>query len=284
MSEVQNLSRTFKDNINTQDGLSPEGVKRIKHPSPYCRTKVWGVDEFGQKLFEEENQVVLGGSLFTLQKVWGVNSPLNIETLNSIMNVATSGDSVPDLKNTFVCLFGVGYGGAGDTAKSVKDVKYYEREIFDMVPLRVPEGELTEQEKLQYFFKTTLSTGRNAYYLKRFEQTPEISVLWKDGIDDEDGTAVEEGVHTTQRTEAIETFVEMHLKITKKDIREFFDMNGDIDEARFNSIGLFTGVLCDLGNGEYDFKEVRLFSKLNIPNEYLTLRKDIDIYYRVYTS
>ena len=31
MSEVQNLSRTFNDNINTQDGLSPEGAKRIKH-------------------------------------------------------------------------------------------------------------------------------------------------------------------------------------------------------------------------------------------------------------
>lgn len=284
MSEVQNLSMTLKDKIDSRDMIVPEGVKRIKHTSPYCRTKIWGVDEFGQTLFEEENQVVLGGSLFTLQKVWGVNSPLNIETLNSIMGIATSGDAVPDLKNTFVCLFGVGYGGAGDTAKSVKDVKYYEREIFDMVPLRVPEGELTEQEKLQYFFKTTLPTGRNAYYLKRFEQTPEISVLWKDGAEGEDGTSVEEGVHATQRTEPIETFVEMHLKITKKDIREFFDMNGDIDEARFNSIGLFTGVLCDLGNGEYDFKEVRLFSKLNIPNEYLTLRKDMDIYYRVYAS
>lgn len=284
MSEVQNLSMPLKDKINAHDAIVPEGVKRIKHTSPYCRTKIWGVDEFGQTLFEEENQVVLGGSLFTLQKVWGVESSLNIETLNSIMGIATAGQAVSDLKNTFVCLFGVGYGGAGDTAKSVKDVKYYEREIFDMVPLRVPEGELTEQEKLQYFFKTTLQTGRDAYYLKRFEETPQISVLWKDGVEGEDGTAVEEGVHTTQRTEQIEAFVEMHLKITKKDIREFFDMNGDIDEARFNSIGLFTGVLCDLGNGEYDFKEVRLFSKLNIPNEYLTLRKDMDIYYRVYAS
>ena len=284
MSEVQKLSMTLKDKINALDAIVPEGVKRIKHTSPYCRTKIWGVDEFGQTLFEEENQVVLGGSLFTLQKVWGVESSLNIETLNSIMGIATAGQAVPDLKNTFVCLFGVGYGGAGDTAKSVKDVKYYEREIFDMVPLRVPEGELTEQEKLQYFFKTTLQTGRDAYYLKRFEETPQISVLWKDGVEGEDGTAVEEGVHTTQRTEPIEAFVEMHLKITKKDVREFFDMNGDIDEARFNSIGLFTGVLCDLGNGEYDFKEVRLFSKLNIPNEYLTLRKDMDIYYRVYAS
>ena len=284
MSEVQNLQMTLRDKINTRDEIAPAGVERIKHASPYYRTKVWGVDEFGQTLFEEENQVVLGGSLFTLQKVWGVESPLSIATLNTIMNVATTGDAVKDLKNTFVCLFGVGYGGAGDTAKSVKDVKYYEREVFDMVPLRVPEGDLTEEEKLQYFFKKPLEDSRNGYYLKKFESDPEIKVLWKDGVEGEDGTIVEDGVHSTQRTEPIEAFVEMHLKITKKDIREFFEMNGNIEEARFNSIGLFTGVLSDLGGGNYDYKEVRLFSKLNIPNEYLTLRKDMDIYYRVYAS
>lgn len=284
MMELGASSMTLKDKIQQVDMIVPDGVQRIKHPSPYTRTLVRGVDEFGQTLWEEENQVVLGGSLFTLQKVWDIQAPLNIETLNSIMGVATTGEPVKDLKNTFVCLFGVGYGGAGDTAKSVKDVKYYEREIFDMVPLRVPEGNLTEQEQLQYFFKKQLDNGRNAYYLKRFETNPQGFVRWKDGIEDEDGTIVEEGVHNTQRKEPIESYVEMHLKITKKDIREFFEMNGDIEEARFNSIGLFTGVLCDLGDGNYDFKEVRLFSKLNIPNEYLTLRKDMDIYYRVYAS
>ena len=284
MSEAQNLSMVLKDRISTRDEIVPSGVKRIKHASPFYRTKVWGVDEFGEKLFETENQVVLGGSLFTLKKVWGVESPLNIATLNDIMNVATKGDPVKDLKNTFVCLFGVGYGGAGDTAKSVKDVNYYEREVFDMIPLRVPEGSLTEEEKLQYFFKKPLEEGRTGYYLKTFESAPEIKVLWKDGAEGEDGTIVEEGVHNTQRKEPIETFVEMHLKITKKDIREFFEMNGNIEEARFNSIGLFTGVLSDLGGGDYDYKEVTLFSKLNIPNEYLTLKKDMDIYYRVYSS
>lgn len=284
MSEVQNLTMNIRDNVTTRDEICPTGVERIKHSSPYCRTKIWGVDEFGQTLFEEENQVVLGGSIFTLQKVWGVESSLNVATLNTIMNVATSGAPVENLKNTFVCLFGLGYGGAGDTPKSVKDVKYYEREIFDMVPLRVPDETLTEQEKLQYFFKKTMTNGKTGYYLKKFEEDPKISVLWKDGVEGEDGTTVEDGVHSTLRTEPIETFVEMHLKITKKDIREFFEMNGNIEEARFNSIGLFTGVLCDLGDGNYDYKEVKLFSKFNIPNEYLTLRKDMDIYYRVYAS
>lgn len=271
------------DNFNDTIEMS-QYVKRIKHPSPFVKTKIICKDEFGNTIFEEENQVVIGGTLFTMEKVWGVKPTLEIETINSIMGIASDGPAVTDSKNTFVCLFGLGTGGAGDTSKSVKDVKYYEREIFDMIPLRVPDGELTEQEKLQYFFHTRLQNGREAYYLKRFEDTPKIISLWKDGAEGEDGTEVENGVHLTQRVEPIESFVEMHLKITKKDVREYFEMNGDIEEARFNSIGLFTGVLCDLGDGTYDYKQVKLFSKLNIPNEPLVLRKDMDIYYRIYTS
>lgn len=267
----------FKDKL-------ADGCIRLKHKSPYTRTKITCLDQFGNVLFEEENQVVIGGTLFTMEKVWGVKSQLEIETLNNIMQIANDGPTITDNKNTFVCLFGLGTGGAGDTAKSVKDVKYYEREIFDMIPLRVPDGELTEQEKLQYFFRTRLLNGRDAYYLKRFEDNPKIVSLWRDGDEGEDGTEVENGVHLTQRVEPIESFVEMHLKITKKDVREFFEMNGEIEEARFNSIGLFTGCLCDMGDGTYDYKNVKLFSKLNIPNESLQLRKDMDIYYRIYTS
>lgn len=281
---MENLSLTVKDNIQQLDVIADSAVQRIKHPSPYARTLVRGIDEFGRTLFEEENQVVLGGSLFTLEKVWGVQSPLHVDTLNNIMGIATEGAPVTNQKETFVCLFGVGYGGCGDTVKSVKDVKYYEREIFDMVPLRVTDGGLTTQEEQQYFFKKQMANSKTAYYLKKFENTPAISVLWKDGVEGEDGTMVEEGVHETQRTEPIETFIEMHLKITKKDVKEYFEMNGNIEEARINSIGLFTGVLVDLGGGKFDFKQVKLFSKLNIPNEALTLRKDMDIYYRVYTS
>lgn len=275
----------LRDDVTQKDTLADGLVQRVKHPSPYARTSITAIDEFGQVLFEkEENQVVLGGSLFTLEKVWGVQSPLKVDTLNEIMGIATQGTPVTSQKDTFVCLFGVGYGGCGDTVKSVKDVKYYEREIFDMVPLRVVDGNLTIEEQKQYFFFKQLENSKTAYYLKKFEKTPSISVLWKDGVEGEDGTIVEEGVHETQRTEPIETFVEMHLKITKKDVKEYFEMIGKIEEARINSIGLFTGVLSDLGNGKFDFKQVKLFSKLNIPNEALTLRKDMDIYYRVYTS
>lgn len=278
--------RTLKlrDSVSQDDCISNSLIQKIKHPSPYVKTRVICKDEFGRVIFEEENQVVLGGSLFTVEKVWGLNSPLTIETLNNIMSIATSGPLVTSNKDTFVCLFGVGTGGAGDTIKSVKDVKYYEREVFDMVPLRIPQDPLSSDDQKKYFFRRQLENSRTAHYLKKFETTPTINVLWKDGPEGEDGTMVEEGVHGTSRTENIETFVEMHLKISKNDVKEYFEMNGNIDETRINSIGLFTGVISDIGEGKTDYKQVKLFSKLNIPNEALTLRKDMDIYYRVYVS
>ena len=76
----------------------------------------------------------------------------------------------------------------------------------------------------------------------------------------------------------------MILKINKKDCREFFEINGEIEAARVNSIGLFTGVKSTNEYGEPEYKQVKLFSKLNIPNEMLVLSKDITIVYRIYTS
>lgn len=249
-----------------------------------ARTKIQGFDDFGNLLFETENQIVLGGALFILEKVFGVESPLYVDYLNNIMGIATD-EPIDEVypKDTIVTLFGVGTGGCGDSIRSVKDVKFYEREIFDMIPFRVTDEELTPTEQKKYWFKKDMN-GKTAYYLKKFEQDPEIKVLWKDAEGDEDGSEVESDVHDTVRTEPIETFVEMVLKISKKDIREYFELHGDIEQTRVNSIGLFTGCLRELPDGTHDFKQVKLFSKLNIPNEMLTLAKDLTLVYRIYTS
>lgn len=283
------MDRTInlQDRYNLSDDLSvnPNGSVKLKHNSPYTRTKITAYNDLGEVLFETENQVVLGGALFTLEKVFGVASPLNVEYLNNIMNVATSGTPVSEIypKDNVVCLFGVGIGGCGESYKTVKDVKFYEREIQEMIPFRVVEGELPELIKDKYFFKTTLQ-GKNAYYLKKFEQTPQIKVLWKDAEGDEDGSEVQEGVHNTQRTEPIETFVEIVLRIDKDDIREYFELNGNIEQARINSIALFTGVKSQLADGTQDYKQVKMFSKLNIPNEMLAISKSFTMVYRIYTS
>ena len=268
----------LKDKLNVRD------VIKSKHSSPFVRTQVIFKDECGVVLDTYENQTVLGGAITVLEQCWGITSPLVVETLNTIMGIANTGPAADPTLST-VCLFGVGTGGSGDAIGTVVDTKFYERQIVDMVPLRlVDPANLTVAEQEKYWFKVPQGDGRNAYYLKKFETAPVIKVLWKDAEGDEDGSEVEIGVHNTNRTEPIETFVEMILKITKNDIREWFEETGQIELARFNSLAIFTGVLGTLGDASQDYKEVKMVAKLNINNEMLDSAKELNIVYRVYSS
>ena len=278
----------LNDKLNTEDRVcgKVEPMRVESTQGKVLKTKIIGLDTItGDKLFEEENQIVLGGALFILEKCFNVVSPITVDYLNNIMGINT-GEPIEEIypKDTHVCLFGVGTGGCGDASRSVVDVKYYEREIFDMIPFRITDEEFTGADVNKYWLKRHEDNGKISYFLKSFENPAEKKVLWKDGEEGEDGSEVASGVHNTQRTEPIETFVEMILKINKKDCREFFEINGDIEAARVNSIGLFTGILSTNEYGELDYKQVKLFSKLNIPNEMLVLSKDITIVYRIYTS
>jgi len=289
------MNLKLNDKLSNRDGVSFE----YKQNKPFARTRIIGgydaykdkngVTQFGEVVFDTENMIVLGGSLFTLEKVFGVASSLPVETLNNLMNIANSGSAIVTKANEFVCLFGVGTGGAGESITDVKDVKYYEREIIDMIPLRQTANELASGEADKYWFKKQIDVGgiaKTQYYLKKFETDPEIRVLWRDAEGDEDGSEVGENVWNTpeSNTTPIETFIELTLQINKKDCREYFDDLGNVEVSRINSIGLFTGVKGTLGDGTEDYKDVRLFSKLNINNEILTLSKDLTIAYRIYTS
>lgn len=270
----------LNDRLNANDTLSV-GFKK-----PGFRTQIIAYNELGEELFRESNSIVLGGALYVLEKLFGVASPLTVDYLNNFMSIATTGADVVDIypKENIVCLFGVGTGGSGDSIKSVHEVKFQEREIIDMIPFRVVENQISGADENRYWFRKKLDTGQTAYYLKSFENVPQIKVLWKDAEGDEDGTTVEAGVHESGRTESIETFIEIVLKINKNDCREWFELNGDIEQTRVNSIGLFTGVKSTLDDGTQDYKQVKLFSKLNINNEMLTTAKEITFIYRIYTS
>ena len=278
----------LNDNLKNRDEIVNGKIKplRMENQNKVLRTQIIGLDTLtGEKLWETENQIVLGGALFILEKCFNVEAPINVDYLNDIMGINNM-DPIEEIypKDTHVCLFGVGIGGCGDAYTSVVDVKYYEREIFDMIPFRITDEEFTGADVDKYWLKRHEVDGKISYFLKSFESPAEIKVLWRDGEEGEDGSEVGTGVHNTERTEPIETFVEMILKVNKKDCREYFEMNGNIEAARINSIGLFTGILSTNEYGERDYKQVKLFSKLNIPNEMLVLSKDITIVYRIFTS
>lgn len=286
----------LNDQLNNKDTISFEMNRK-----PGFRTKIIGgydaykdkngITRFGETVFETENMIVLGGSLFTLEKLFGVQAPLDVAYLNDIMGIATTGEPVTDIypKDNVVCLFGVGIGGAGDAITEVRDVKYYEREIIDMIPFRQTADELNAVEAKKYWFKRDIEINgvtKRQYFLKTFESEPQIRVLWRDAEGDEDGSEVGENVHNTPESNStpIETFIEITMNINKKDIREYFEDLGNTEVARVNSIALFTGIKSPISEFESDYKQVKMFSKLNINNEVMTLAKDLTIAYRIYTS
>lgn len=273
------MSKTVKLN----DGLASKhkhsfGGEIPRVDGKIFKTQVIGYDDDGNKLFEEENKTVLGGAFSIIEKIFNTETPFKVSTLNELYNVATG---PADSNENHVCLFGIGTGGCGETIGSIVDVYYPEREIKQMIPFRVVNTPLTSEEEETYWFKKDYGDGYSGYYLKSF-QSITSKCLWDDGVNGEDGSPVSSDVHTLARLDPIDTFVEMTLRIDKKDAREWFNYQGDVETPRVNSIGLFTGTKCTLDNGRTEYKEVKLFSKLNIENEILQLSKGITLVYRIY--
>lgn len=211
--------------------------------------------------------------------------------------------AVPYRAGHRVQLFGIGITGTAENDITVYPVNYREfcmdiemaGEIGQtirgvMVPFRRTSEQLQEGERRQYFGKMSDTDNRiDSFYLKTFDVEPVVKHVWKSGEDvenDEENEVDENDVWAnTVNMNSIETFTEIILKITKKDAKEWFAAMNEEDRARVNTIALFSGEYVKDGpSDDGDFRDVMMFSKLNIPVEYLTMTKDLNIIYRVYGS
>ena len=205
-----------------------------------------------------------------------------------------------------VQLFGVGITGTAENNITVHKVGYRETDIemivntadgqVDgiMLPFRFTESELDPNERQKYFGKKVdTSTGKTGYYLKRFEAFPEIKHIWRSS--DQAGSKATEVVATNDtiwdfsRDDALKSLVEIHFRIDQDDLKEYFNYKLDQPEAaRFNTIALFDGRYSEVNKPTSeqfgDYCNVRLFSKLNIPTEPVSLEKDLEFIYRIYGS
>lgn len=211
--------------------------------------------------------------------------------------------AVPYRMGHRVQLFGIGITGTAENDITVYPVNYRENSIDIemagelgqtirgvMVPFRYTSEQLQEGERRQYFGKMHDEDNRiDSFYLKTFDIEPVIKHVWKSGedLENEEENEVDENDvwAATTNMNSIETFTEIILKITKKDAKEWFAALNEEDRARVNTIALFSGeYVKDDASDDGDFRDVLLFSKLNIPVEYLTMSKDLNIIYRVYGS
>ena len=87
----------LNDRLNSQDKITDAPAKKIEPirmetpQNKVLKTKIIGLDTLtGEKLFETENQIVLGGALFILEKCFNVEAPITVDYLNNIMGINAS--------------------------------------------------------------------------------------------------------------------------------------------------------------------------------------------------
>lgn len=274
-----------------------------------------GKSTLGETFFSSTNMVPIGGTSYSMEQLFGAKeSQITIPTLYSESGIGHSDSEAPietyltpdGTKSVIyryghnVQLFGVGITGTGENDVSVYDVGYRENSINinkvnhdgltvkgTMYPFRYTASSLTASERKQYFGKKLDTTsGATGYYLKRFDSETVIKHIWESGDEDTDEELVSPSDvwDNTTGSNAIESFAEMYLTINKKDLKEYFEYIEQPDRTRFNTLALFNGqYIVDAESGEDgDYRDVRMFSKLCIQPEYLTLSKNLNIIYRVY--
>lgn len=263
---------------------------------------------------KSENMVPIGGVDYMMEMLFGVkNTQFSIPTMYELHNIGAADSPLPNEtymtpngpKNILyryghmVQLYGIGITGTGENDITVHPVEYNEYDINisraskdgmelkgNMLPFRVTPEALTETDRKMYFGKKMDENMNTAYYLKRFETDAMVKHCWKTGeeADEDYMVSADEVWNNLNGINAMESFTEIILKINKRDVKEWFIKLDQKERTRINTIALFNGrfVVNDETGDFGDYQDVRLFSKLNIPVEYLVLTKDLNIIYRVY--
>lgn len=249
--------------------------------------------ETGETIFKGlKNKVIIPGSGLIARKLFDIPTDEVTPSYNNAFGDAMYTPATDDAPTTIdpktiatvdnhkILLFCCGIDGCGAENSQVYPVDYRKWIApANMIPFRYQLGsnDISDELRETYFGRTEINGGEYlAYYFKRFEGTPTLVQQYIDG------TPIDSTVYDSVKAESAETYVELNLKITKEDIRDYFVATVGIDEARINSITLCSAYPVE-ENGYMYFKEIRPLTKLHIPNEQLIdVTKGIEIIYHIY--
>lgn len=268
-------------------------------------TKIWVVDhETGETIFEGRNKVIFQGSCFTARSHFDFGTAGYADVVpsyNTMMGLEGNiVEQAPAGASEKVYLFCVGTDGCGPEAAQRYPVDYTKimlpRDLVTdvslgyMIPFkfRTTNNDLNASERNKYFGRReeqlqASSSKRIAYYFKEFESDPK---LVREYVDSTTITADTNLYYSTKTTEA-QCYVEMRLKISKDDFREYFAATVGGNEAKWNSVSLCTAwksKYTDKTGTEWPcYQNIRPLTKLHIPNESLIdTSKEFDIIYHIY--
>ena len=281
-------------------------------------------DATGERIWTPlHNKTVIAGGALTLAKLFNfdrlalnrtptydrilgldegnIEQPGLFPTITVKDNIGNTVGVIEDESQRVICGFCLGQGGSGSDISDVFDVPYASWITPDnLVPFRYPLASTDNVDETMYKGKKTinLSTGQTvvAYYFKEFSNSPQLVQNYVSTIGTFTDEVTAENVYSdTASADKAQSYVELHLKITKDDVREFFYRHDGIESARINQISLVTAwkkpvSVTKLNSSgsmttatyEY-FQDVRPFSVANIPSEILSDQsKSISCIYTLY--
>ena len=315
----------IRDSLPMDIQMIPSKAEEVcrKHGIPVFKGKLYrhegpidqNVDDWGNPIFTHvnDNTVVLGGAVMALRYLFGRFESMGQSqsavaddtsgfipaTLNSIYST-NSADAynavnvVGDLPA--VRLFGVGTGGASaERFGDVFDPDFKQRELIDWIPFKVSDTTSLPDNTIdanKYYFRRQFSSAPSVqygWYLKEFENRGNVPIIsrWKDTVDSVvSGSVITDEIYDDTSSNLIESYGECILKITEDDIKPYFEFTGDLTMARYNTIGLFSGVKrqIDAASNYWDYCNVRLFSVVNMDNVSVKIPTECTYLYRVYAA
>ena len=279
-------------------------------------------NDTGERIFEPlHNKTVIAGAAFTLQKLFSLdrNSLENTPTYDEIMDLddaATASayptvsiadgnglvvGSIPDETQRVILGFCFGMGGAGLESSDVFDVPYASWITPDMiVPFRYPLLSIDDVDENIYKGKKTIQlTGgqtRCAYYFKEFSNTPNLVQNYVSTIGTFSDSVSPANVYSSGTSaDKAQSYVELHLKLSEKDCREFFITHTGLEQAKINQLSLVYGWKKQVSRTKLDatgnvttanyevYQQIRPFSVCHFPTELLIKReKGLSIVYTLY--
>ena len=197
--------------------------------------------------------------------------------------------------------FAVGLGGSGLEPSDIFEVPYASWISPDnIIPFRYPLQSADDVDEDIYKGKKTITLAnsqvRCAYYFKEFTNTPMLTQNYVSTIGTFTDSVSKNNVYSDSTSaDKAQSYVELHLKITKDDCREFFITHSGLQDAKINQLSLVSAwtktasktKLNTAGNTvtkNYEvLQDIRPFSVCNFPSEALLDRsKSISIIYTLY--
>ena len=248
----------------------------------YNRGEFTIIDEAtGDVLFKGRNKVILPGAAFIARKLFPIPDEEITPSYNDALTLDnTVHEAPPNEEAEKVCLFSVGVDGGGREPSQVYPVNYGKWcDPGNLVPFRYQPltTDIGDELRDSYFGRRTYDAEKRiAYYFKAFDIEPTFHQQYIDG------TPIDAAIYDSEKDDEIETYVELVLKITKEDCREFFTVTTGPNDARINSIQLLTGWEKIIDGNRY-YQDIRPLTKLHFPLESLIdTTKSIKIIYHLY--